>query len=114
MNRPNTHTIQATYVKNLTQKIKGLIGAQKPVALYFKTRWGIHTFGLKFAIDIVILDTNNTVVHMFHNVPQQRIIFWNPLFNTVLELPEGTIYNNRIQKGDTIILKAIDDEPSDK
>ncbi|MEX1013632.1 MAG: hypothetical protein WDZ80_00540, partial [Candidatus Paceibacterota bacterium] len=37
------------------EKIKGLIGEKFPRSVYFKSRWGIHTAGMKFPIDVIIL-----------------------------------------------------------
>lgn len=88
---------QASYI----EKAVGLIGKKKPVNLFFKTRFGIHTFGVHFPIDIVIL-SNTHEVKTTATVKPNRLFFWNPLFDNVVELSEGTIKEKNIQIGDTI------------
>lgn len=83
--------------------LTGLIGVKKPKAVFFKTHWGIHTFGLRFPIDILILDNENKVVKIKENLKPFRLFLWNPKFNSVLELPEGTVKNDNISIGDQII-----------
>lgn len=90
--------------KNLPEKIQGLIGKDQPYAFLLKTHFGIHTFGLKFPIDILILDKDNKVVAMKENLKANGIFFWNPLYNTVIELPERTIIKEKIRIGDQIKL----------
>lgn len=86
-------------VKNLKgiNKIKGLIGFNKPFCMMLKTRFGIHTFGLKFPIDILILSKENRVIKVREKLYPNKLFFWNPLYDTVLELPPGTIKNKRIK-----------------
>jgi len=91
--------------KSLKEKIQGLIGKDKPLALMLKTHFGIHTFGLKFPIDVLILDKENKVVAIKRNLKPNRIFLWNPIFNIVLELPSGTIERNTIKIHNIIDLK---------
>lgn len=84
------------------QRTRGLIGSKKPYALFFKTGWGIHTFGMKDSIDIVVLDANYTVVVIKFNLLPNRFFFWNPKYNIVIELPAGTIVKKNIKTGSKI------------
>lgn len=83
--------------RNLKEKIQGLIGKDKPQALLIRTHFGIHTFGLKFPIDVLILNKKNKVVVMKKNLQPKRIFFWNPVYEKILELPTGTIENKKIR-----------------
>lgn len=83
--------------QNIKEKITGLIGKDKSSALLIKTRFGIHTFGLKFPIDILILDKNNKVVKMKKSLKPNNIFLWNPLHGKVIELPEGTINQKKMR-----------------
>ncbi|HUD45125.1 MAG TPA: DUF192 domain-containing protein [Patescibacteria group bacterium] len=85
--------IPASTIKD---RVIGLLKADKPYPLHIKTRWGIHTFGMKYAIDVVILDDNFTVQAIKTSLEPWRIFLWNPKFKHVLELPEGTIQNKHI------------------
>lgn len=77
--------------KNLKEKIIGLIGRKEPTAFMIKTHFGIHTFGLKFPIDVLVLNGENRIIKLKENLKPNRIFVWNPLYEKVLELPAGTI-----------------------
>ena len=82
---------------NLREKIQGLIGEDKPYALMTETRFGIHTFGLKFPIDVLILNNENKVVSIRKNLKPNKIFLWNPMYKKVIELPRGTIEKEQIK-----------------
>jgi uncharacterized membrane protein (UPF0127 family) len=92
------------YIKKLSglNKIRGLIGKNTPTPVFFTTRFGIHTFGLKFPIDVLILDNCNRVVRQKHSLYPNKLFFWPPVYNRVLELPAGTISRQKIKIGDTV------------
>jgi uncharacterized protein len=92
---------------SLKDKIQGLIGKDKPFALMIKTHFGIHTFGLKFPIDVLILNNQNKVVSMKENLEPNRIFLWNPKYEKVIELPQGTVKKKRLKIGCTIDIKLI-------
>lgn len=89
--------LSAKKATSLKDKVQGLIGEDKPIALLIKTHFGIHTFGLKFPIDVLILNDENIVVSMKKNLKPNRIFLWNPTHENVLELPEGTIEKKKIK-----------------
>ena len=80
----------------------GLIGARKASAFILKTRFGIHTVGLLFPIDILILDKENKVVRLKENLKPFRIFIWKPHYNTVIELPNGSIKKSSTALGDKL------------
>ena len=92
-------TIKAKNAKSLLNKTKGLIGKKTIEPLYFETRFGIHTFGVREPIDIVILDKHNRIVTLKEYLKPNRIFLWNPLFKKVVELPKGTIKSKRLTLG---------------
>lgn len=98
-------TLFVKEAKNIIEKITGLIGKNKPQALLLKTHFGIHTFGLKFPIDVLILDKKNIVVSLKKNLQPKRIFIWNPLYDCVLELPAGTIDKKKIKINAVVNLK---------
>jgi uncharacterized protein len=89
--------ITVKIARNLKEKVQGLIGRNKPFALMIKTRFGIHTFGVKFPIDVLILNYKNKVVSIKENLKPNRIFLWNPKYEKVIELPQGTIKKNRLK-----------------
>lgn len=83
---------------------KGLLGTKKPIAVFFQTRFGIHTFGMRYPIDIVIIDRYHTVKIVKKNLVPNRIFVWNPFFDYVLELPEGTVASKKIYCGSKVYI----------
>lgn len=96
------HTITVTKATNLFLKIKGLLGTNQPYALLLKTRWGIHTFGMHYAIDVIILDKTNKIVNLKQNLKPNQVFVWNPKYDTVLELPEGYIREKKLKIGEKV------------
>ena len=97
-------TLEAKKLRSHAHKTRGLIGAKKIYPVFFTTRWGIHTFGVLFPIDVLILNDENTVVALRSHLPPNRIFFWNPKYERVVELPAGTIQDKKIELGETITL----------
>jgi hypothetical protein len=83
--------------------IKGLLGKNKPETTVFTTRFGIHTFFLKFPIDLIVLDNKN-VVKVAKTIEPNRIAIWNIKYKTVIELPVGTLLKTGTKIGDIIVL----------
>src|SRR5438105_2733250 len=98
-----SNKIHLVRVKKLTSFIKktvGLIGKEETTSVLLETRYGIHTFGVLFPIDVLILNKDHRVTKKKQNLRPNSFFFWNPIYNTVLELPINTIKNNSIQIGD--------------
>lgn len=87
---------------NIGTSAIGLIGAKTPYGLFLKTRFGIHTFGVKFPIDVVILDSKQYAVRIKESLPPNHIFFWPPKWQNVLELPAGTIASYHIRIGQRV------------
>lgn len=98
--------LKVKLVKNFKDKTIGLIGQTQPKPILFFTRFGIHTFGLKFPIDVVILNKNDEVVKLKENLRPNRIFLWPVQYNKVLELPQGFIKKNKIKISRKIILSS--------
>lgn len=96
--------LKVKYLKSIQEKTLGLLMFNKPLPVMFKTRFGIHTFGLQYPIDIIILNNKNVTVKLCHKLPPNRLFFWNPKYDKVIELPEGFIDKYRIKFGQIIKL----------
>lgn len=61
----------------------------------------VHTFGMKFPIDVVFLDRKRKVLKVRENMPRGRIsaCLWA---HSVLELPAGAVSGTLTQKGDEL------------
>ena len=65
----------------------------------------IHTIGMKFNIDVIFLNKENTVVHLMEDVKPYRL---SPIIisaHSVVELLPGTIKNTGTQTGHQIEIK---------
>jgi uncharacterized membrane protein (UPF0127 family) len=90
------------YAKTLKERAEGLLGKDIAEPLYLQTR--IHTFGMKFPIDVVICDKEMIVQKIFTNMGPSRIVVWNPKWNNVLELEAGMAIRLNLQPSERLQL----------
>ena len=88
--------IKVIYLNNPIKSSLGLTVFKKARPVMLKTRFGIHTFGMKYAIDVIILNKHFEVVRLKEKLQPNNIFIWVPIYNTVLELPWGYINENKI------------------
>lgn len=67
----------------------------------------IHSIGMKFNFDAVYLDKDYKIIATYNNVEKNRILPYNNLVKSVLELPEGAIQANKLEIGD--VLKILEE-----
>jgi uncharacterized membrane protein (UPF0127 family) len=63
---------------------------------------GVHTFAMRFPIDIVYLDRERTVVHLENELKPWRMAAIRVNAASVLELPSGTVHRSETALGDLI------------
>ena len=63
---------------------------------------GVHTFAMRFAIDLVYLNAEQRVVYMQQNVKPWRMAPIRLAAASVVELPSGTIGGTQTGVGDVI------------
>lgn len=88
-------------------RMRGLLGRDslpQGNGLLIRSCKGVHTFGMKFSIDIVFLNRENRVVAVRKNTPPNRLTRIYLSASSVLELPAGTLGSSMISPGDIIIL----------
>lgn len=66
---------------------------------------GIHTFFMKFAIDVVYIDRKKTVRKVVRQLAPWRLSLCITA-HSVIELPPGTIDQTHTQKGDQLEFEA--------
>lgn len=96
--------IKAKRAVSLREKTIGLIGSTVNQPLLIMTRFGIHTFGLKYHIDVLILDKKKRVVAIKKNLAPNRIFIWNIKHDTILEIPKLNNSNYNVKLNDYIML----------
>jgi hypothetical protein len=68
---------------------------------------GVHTFAMKFIIDVVFLSKKRKVLKIRPNMKKRRIAV-SLLAHSVLELPAGTLNRTGTQKGDQLQLEKYE------
>jgi len=92
-------------------RVKGLMFTKEPQPLVIEfpessgTKAPIHTFFVKFPIDVIFLDPNFKVVDMKENLSKFKFYTPQTLAKYVLELPVGTIRSSGVELSDIIIFK---------
>ena len=74
---------------------------EKGDGLWISPTQAVHMFFMKFALDLVYLDRQKTVVKVRHNVKPWRISAALKA-RSVLELPVGVIEESRTEVGDQL------------
>jgi uncharacterized protein len=87
---------------SLLDQSLGLLKYKTPQAMLLKTHFGIHTFGMRYPIDVVILDKQNRVALVKINLKPNNIFIWDITQETVLELPQGTIEKTKTKLEDQL------------
>lgn len=88
-------------------RLRGLM-AIKPASFGFgQGLWivpchGVHTWGMRFPLDLLYLDSDNIVVHLEESVKPWRFAPVRMDTVTVLELPWHAIWNSGTKLGDQI------------
>lgn len=90
-------------LKSVSEKSRGVIGREND-AVFFTTRFGIHTYFMKNPIDVVVMDNDFIVKSIKEKLEPNKIYFWNPLFKNIIELPSGHIKSLKMKKGSRINL----------
>jgi len=90
------------------KRIKGLLGRKDFIegeALIIKPCNSIHTFFMRFPIDVLFVDKHNQVIKLISSLIPARLtyIYFNSAF--VIELPTGTAQSTFTSKGDTISIE---------
>ena len=89
------------------QRVVGLLGRsglEQGEALILKNTSSVHTFGMKFTIDVLFINRKNIVVAALKNLKPFRLSALYP-FSDAIELPAGTIQATQTFKGDIIQIK---------
>lgn len=91
--------------RSMFAKMKGLLGRKalgEHEGLLIVGAQQIHTWFMRFAIDLVFLDKTKKVIAVHHAVKPFRITRWYHRARYVLELPAHRAQTTDIQLGDTI------------
>ena len=88
---------------------KGLLGRDglpEGSALIIAPCQAIHTFSMRFAIDVAFVAKDGLVIKVRHAVPRRRIAVALRAF-AVIELPAGAIERSGTRAGDLLQISAL-------
>ena len=95
--------------------LKGLLGKRRlknDEGIWVIPSQGIHTIGVLFPIDVIYLDSNQTVIHLVEHLRPFRLGPIKVGCESVLELPTRTIYTSHTQVGDRFLIGSPDEAPA--
>ena len=100
-------------------RLRGLMGASEDDfrngrGLWIRPCRGVHTLAMNFPIDVVYLDSANTVLHVESNLQPWRFAPIRLKATSVLELPSHTIAETETALGDRIEIHMMEDAAAAK
>jgi uncharacterized membrane protein (UPF0127 family) len=107
------HTVLGESVEVADTNKKRRVGLLKHVrldpgsGLWIVPCESVHTFFMKFPIDLVYLDKHRKVRKVRHAVPPWRLSACLTA-HSILELPAGTAKNSGTQRGDELSIEKLD------
>ncbi|MFC4402436.1 DUF192 domain-containing protein [Gracilibacillus xinjiangensis] len=113
----NFHTDQviAADVKkaySFWRRFKGLMGTKslpENSGLHIKPCTSIHTFNMKYSIDIIYLNKNDEIVGIEEELERGKIGKRFPNTTSVIELPAGTIKRTSLFIGNKVAFEGFND-----
>ncbi len=93
----------------LWKRSVGLIGRKSLDAnsgLWIEPCGGIHTFLMRFAIDVLFLDNDGTITRIDSNIKPWRFCLAEPNARIIIELPAGSAANHQLKIGDRLMLNT--------
>jgi uncharacterized membrane protein (UPF0127 family) len=79
-------------------------------ALWIVPSRGVHTWGMRFTIDVLALDEDGTVVDAVSNLRPWRMRLPRRGTAGVLELPAGTVEASQTSLGHRVVLETVSQE----
>lgn len=88
------------------KRFKGLMFSKElpeDKALYIIPCSEIHTFNMKYSIDVLYLDKNNNIIYLDENMKPGKIGRHVKNGSSIIEIPSGKVKNKGIKIGQTIL-----------
>lgn len=103
--KSKSHAITIYGAGTFLSRLIGLLGTEKPIAntgLHITPCSSIHTFGMKYPVDILFLDKQGDVIKIQKQMEPNRTSKIVSQADSVLELPPGTAEQLQIEEGDSL------------
>ncbi len=107
VNESNGHLLadRSERAARVMQRLRGLLGRDalaKGEGLHIVPCNSIHTFFMRFPIDVLFLDESGTVLRALDAIPPWRATRVYAKARSVLELPAGTLAETSTRAGDRV------------
>ncbi|MFA7297136.1 MAG: DUF192 domain-containing protein [Dehalococcoidia bacterium] len=86
-------------------RMRGYLGSPAPQdgeGLLLRPCNGVHMFGMRYALDVVFVSRNGSVVRTYEALAPGRAVPWVRHAHEAIELPPGTIAATETQPGDRL------------
>ena len=96
--------------RGITARLKGLLGRsslEEGHALVIEPCTSIHTFFMKFAIDVLFLNGGGLVVRALGDLRPFRATRVYPSAALVVELPAGAVSRTSTREGDRLVFEDV-------
>ena len=100
---------------SIFSRLVGLLGKrslQPDSGVWIVPANAIHTVGMLFSFDLVLIDKNFKVVGLRELVRPFRVTWPEGKAESVLEMPAHTIFRSRTQIGDQLLIERYERKPS--
>lgn len=107
-NNGQTVASKVRIAANIFQRFKGLLGTSSlsnEEGLWIPKCQGIHTFGMRYSLDIVFLDHRFHILKIIEDMKPGRMSDVRLDACGVLELPAGKVKKSRLHVGDQLLLQ---------
>lgn len=94
-----------TVARSLPARMKGLLGKKEMPrgdGMLIEPCKGIHTFGMRFAIDAIFFDRTRRIIAVMKDLPPNRLTPFYFRAAGVLELPAGAVGKTSAKVGDEV------------
>ncbi|MFN2525236.1 MAG: DUF192 domain-containing protein [Actinomycetota bacterium] len=99
---------RVTVAQTFFDRMRGLLGRLeigRGEALVLRNAAQIHTFGMRFPIDVLFLDADGRVLHVIRAMRPWRLSRWVRKCRYVVELPAGVA--DSVAAGDVVELRRL-------
>lgn len=86
---------------------------QRGQGLWIVPCHGVHTFAMRFPIDVLYLDQEKIVIHIEDSLKPWRLAAIRARASSVLELPSGTVHETQTVIGDQVDIFFQKPKPSE-
>jgi uncharacterized membrane protein (UPF0127 family) len=110
LSRDDLDIVRTVHVaRTMPERMKGLLGKEalpENHGLLLSPCGSVHTFFMKFSLDLIFLDGGLKIVRFLRNVRPHRMAFGGLQARSVIEVQAGWLDADAVSRGDQMTLKG--------